>query len=583
MSLADRHYLELKTDLWRGLPAVRARCEALLAADPDAFFLMAERAADERDNRVTVAVGQVLAAQGALNTKRFQRLRVGHALVAERRWQEALELLEDPRIATPDYPKYWAMMARVLAGLGRLKEAHRAARRALELRPDLYEALALEPSLRVAVKLRRWFRAGGFGWENLRRLVEAYGVLDLPGEVAALLKRQLKPFPDFAPDALRDVMTVLEAAADACGPAVTLGYVQAARATLGKLDQLRALEARCLTELGRSEEALGPDQGARLLRLQRALALEASGDLDGAIDRLSRLSQDSNRDLEVREALAFFVGAHVLREQPLTFGPSAERPRILNLVPFNDELLILKMRLDEMADWVDLFVIVESTVTFTGNPKPLHFEAAKAEFAAYAHKIRHVVVDGHPPIFASPWARDFRQRDMAVSALSGLCAPEDLVLLTDVDEIVDRRAIEGFDDDFAGLQMALFRFFLNYRPVTDNKPMRPTGAVFRARLLQRFGSSYARFCLARRRGCHVLGRAGWHFTSIGDSRWLVAKINSYAHQERRSIWRNQDHVAGFFADIRDGRLEPGWERAEIDDNFPRYIRENQDALRDLML
>jgi beta-1,4-mannosyl-glycoprotein beta-1,4-N-acetylglucosaminyltransferase len=222
-------------------------------------------------------------------------------------------------------------------------------------------------------------------------------------------------------------------------------------------------------------------------------------------------------------------------------------------------------------------------VTFTGNPKPLHFEAARADFAPYADKIRHVVVEGHPPAFASAWGRDFRQRDMAISALSGVCAPEDLVLLTDVDEIVDRRAIEGFEGDFAGLEMAMFRFFLNYRPETDNRPMRPTGAVVRARLLQQIGSSYARFFLARRRGGRVLGRSGWHFTSIGDAQRLVAKVNSYAHQERLAVWRDEDHVARLFADIRDGRLEQGWERAELDDSFPRYVIENQDELRDLMI
>src|SRR5262249_1668173 len=150
--------------------------------------------------------------------------------------------------------------------------------------------------------------------------------------------------------------------------------------------------------------------------------------------------------------------------------------------------------------------------------------------------------------FQAPWSRDFRQRDMAISALSGHCAPEDLVLLTDVDEIADRRALEGFDSDFAGLRMAMFRFFFNYRPTSDNLPWRPTGAIFRARLLRQFGSSYARFFLARRRGGHVLDQAGWHFTSIGDSTRVVAKINSYAHQERKSVWRDEDRVASLFED-----------------------------------
>jgi tetratricopeptide (TPR) repeat protein len=587
MSLADRHVEELKAALWRELPSVRARYEALRRSDAAGLVAAARRAVDDHDTRAVIAIGEMLQARGELTAKPFQRIRFVAALLPtlleERRYAEALELLEHPDIANPGHHKYRTMKALALAGAGRLKDAHREAREALALAPRHGEAWELERALHAAIKLKRVVQAGEAGWRNLRRLAEAYLELDLSQQARPLLKRHLKPFPPIAEGERDDVLAVLKASLELLGPAAALGYARSARAGLGKDAGLRAIICQCLIDLGRPEEALGEDAGGRDLQLQRALALAACGQLDEAISRLGRLSEALREDLEVREALGWCVGEHVRREAPLVFGPPAASPRVVNLMPFNDELELLQMHLAEMSDWVDLFVIVESTVTFTGAEKPLHFERAKADFAAYAHKIRHVVVDGHPPAFQAPWSRDFRQRDMAVKALSGVCAPEDLVLLTDVDEIVDRRALEGFEGDSAGLRMAMFRFFLNYRPTADNLPWRRTGAVFRAGLLQRFGSSYARFCLARRKSGQVLREAGWHFTSIGDSRRVVAKINSYAHQERKAVWRDEDRVGRLFEAIRGGRPEHGWERAEIDDSFPRYVRENQDALKDLMI
>ncbi len=299
--------------------------------------------------------------------------------------------------------------------------------------------------------------------------------------------------------------------------------------------------------------------------------------------RLGRHTIKRRRDLEVRAALGFHVGRQVLEEEPLVLrSPGGER-RIFNLMPFNDEIEVLKIHLAEMWDWVDLFVIAEAEVTFTGQPKPLHFERHKAEFAQYADKIRHVVVRQHPPIINSPWSRDFRQRDLAATAISGLAAPDDLVLLTDVDEIVDGRALEGFDGDMACLRMAMFRFFLNYRPDAHHFPQRPTGAVVKAKFLQRFGSSYLRFELARsKRGLQV-NQAGWHFTSVCDPARLVAKVNSYAHQERGIEWRDVDHVDRLLSQIKAGVFEPGWERAEIDDSFPAAIVQRQEELRDLLI
>ncbi|HEY5412709.1 MAG TPA: hypothetical protein VIJ94_18470, partial [Caulobacteraceae bacterium] len=417
---------------------------------------------------------------------------------------------------------------------------------------------------------------------DLLTLAEVYLELGLPTFAAKLIAEQLSGLPEPGPDDYAHGVAIFTAALPLLGPEFVLRRGRMLK-PVAQDDRLKALFAECQIALGRPEKGAGPDVGGRDLRLQRALAAAATGDLDEAIGRLGRLTVKLREDLEVRAALDYCVGAHVLRQTPLELRPPGGPRRIFNLMPFNDELPLLKMHLAEMADWVDLFVIVESEVTFTGQPKPLHFERHKHEFAAYGDKIRHLVVGEHPEAFHSPWGRDFRQRDLAITALSGLAAPDDLVLLTDVDEIARREPLEAFQGDLAGLRMAMFRFFLNYRPAIANAPMRRTGAVLKAARLQRFGSSYARFDLARSKDSQLIKDAGWHFTSMCDPARLVAKVNSYAHQERKLDWRNLDTVDRRLSDIRDGRFEKGWERAEIDDSFPAYLREHQAELNELLI
>lgn len=588
MTLTDRHMQELKRERWRSFAADKLRFAELLLDDPAAIGPIAERAMRFHDTQTICALGEGLLHAGEFGRATLRRLGLlGPLLDAEteeRRHDQALEVFQSVPPETWRAAKAWQAAATALAATARLEDARRAARKALELDPEVRGARELVQALDARRELKPRVETGGeVSWADLRRLVDVYLALDLKAYASRLLQLRVLDLPKPRPEDYEDGLQLMTAALQVEGPAFVLERARPL-VEIAEDERLEALGAQCLIAGGRPfEPASLPDQGRRNVRLQRALAVAATGQTQEAVRRLSGQTIKRPKDLEVRAALGFYVGRRVLEKHPLVLRPPGGPRRIFNLMPFNDEVEVLKLHLAEMADWVDLFVITEAEVTFTGQPKPLHFERHRHEFAPYADKIRHVVVDRHPKPFHSPWGRDFRQRDLAVTALSGLAAPEDLVLLTDVDEIVDRRALEGFDGDIAGLRMAMFRYFLNYRPDASNFPHRFTSAVLKAKLLQRFGASYARFQLARRKQGQQIQAAGWHFTSICDPARLVAKINSYAHQERAAEWRDLDAVDQRLADIKAGMLEPGWERAEIDESFPAYIRDHQDELKDFLI
>ncbi len=100
---------------------------------------------------------------------------------------------------------------------------------------------------------------------------------------------------------------------------------------------------------------------------------------------------------------------------------------------FFNELDILKLRMNVLNDVVDYFVISESTVTFSGDPKPLYYNENKEMFKEFEHKIIHNIVDD-TPMDCDAFMRDHHQKCAVARGLKD-CKPDDIVIFSDVDEI----------------------------------------------------------------------------------------------------------------------------------------------------
>ena len=94
---------------------------------------------------------------------------------------------------------------------------------------------------------------------------------------------------------------------------------------------------------------------------------------------------------------------------------------------------MLDIRLRELDTVVDRFVLVEATRTHSNRPKPLYYAENRARYAAFADKIIHVVVEDTPDT-TNAWAIERFQRDCILRGLHN-CRPDDIILMSDVDEI----------------------------------------------------------------------------------------------------------------------------------------------------
>ena len=207
--------------------------------------------------------------------------------------------------------------------------------------------------------------------------------------------------------------------------------------------------------------------------------------------------------------------------------------KVFDCFTFFNELDLLEIRLNELDEVVDHFVIVESDRTFTNAPKSRVFEENRSRFDRFAGKIIHVCVDDMPG-GANPWKREQFQRNAILRGLGG-AAEDDYILISDVDEIPRKSVLQKLirqGGDCYGLRLWFFSLRLNNlnvagpevhtaRPMLVRKRLLTTPEVIRK---QRYQVN------ARGEGS-AIDDAGWHFTSIGDADAVRAKIRSFSHQE----------------------------------------------------
>jgi len=269
---------------------------------------------------------------------------------------------------------------------------------------------------------------------------------------------------------------------------------------------------------------------------------------------------------------------------------------------FFNELDILKLRLHTLSSVVDRFVISESTVTFSGDPKPLYFQENASLFGEFKDKIIHNVVDDTPP--GNPFERDSFQKCAVKRGLSG-CTDDDLILFSDVDEIPNpdgvRASVMNFDSGKVyHFAQRMFYYYFNLEEVSGSllsfsgefpgiKKKKWLGSkLFEYAQLKQFTLEQMRFPERISQGIRV-DQGGWHFSYMGgDSRLSVAervaeKVRYAAHQEFNNAGVHA-RIAKRVEKKRDifGRRSR-FERVDIDHSFPEYLRCHQDEFQHLLL
>jgi len=239
--------------------------------------------------------------------------------------------------------------------------------------------------------------------------------------------------------------------------------------------------------------------------------------------------------------------------------------KVIDTFLFFQELDLAEIRMEYLDDLVDHFVIVEAAQTFSGKPKPFNFEANRSRFAKFDSKIVYIKIEDHHENFSGviqhlssrqdatsgkirmlleahahydksnlPWVLESYHRECIQYGLDQISKPDDIILLSDLDEIPARARISELinapPQHLVDLQQNEFCYFLNfYRDSNWLGTIAGRYQNFSQKSLNelRSDSNSARIWFIET----PLLNGGYHFTNVGNIEMIRNKIASWGHQE----------------------------------------------------
>jgi len=260
-----------------------------------------------------------------------------------------------------------------------------------------------------------------------------------------------------------------------------------------------------------------------------------------------------------------------------------------------DEDLVLDIRLNTLKDKVDKFIITEATKNHAGEDKKLNFKIEN--FSKFRDKIQYIVVDDLPVNVKPPkkgWhenhARDQFQRNAIERGYKDF-DDEDLIMISDIDEIPDPKKINEFNikNKFACFLQKNYQSKINLLNIT-NKNWPGTKICQKKNLktpqwLRNLKTKKKPFWKIFKKNIQLINNGGWHFSFLKDPDSIRKKIISYSHQEfNKEEFTNIDLIKKKISSGKDlFQRNISYKKVNLDETFPEYIINNKKLFKDWIL
>ena len=259
---------------------------------------------------------------------------------------------------------------------------------------------------------------------------------------------------------------------------------------------------------------------------------------------------------------------------------------------FNEDH-ILDLRLNILDKFINFFVIVESTTDHQGNSKNLNFDINK--FKKFENKIIYIIVDNTENILKKSHVGgeslvEQHQRNSITRGLKN-CHDEDLVILSDVDEIPDLTKLNIFNKKkYAVFSQKMFNYKLNLLNETENNWHGSRICLKRnlksPQLLRNLKfKKYPFWRIDKPKNLQIIENGGWHFAYLQNPKNILKKIKAFSHGEfNTTAFANEINIEEKIKMQKDifGR-EHSFKKVEIDSTFPKYIIDNKIKLKEWII
>ncbi len=269
--------------------------------------------------------------------------------------------------------------------------------------------------------------------------------------------------------------------------------------------------------------------------------------------------------------------------------------KLIDCFMYFDEDVVLDIRLNTLYKHVDKFVIGEATKDHAGKPKELNFKFEN--FSKFKDKIEYLIIDDLPKVvrsFKKGWHNNHLRDQFQRNALErgyNKFSGEDLIMISDIDEIPDPNKIKEFkiDNKFACFLQKNFQSKINLLNITEGDW---TGTKIcqkkylkSPQWLRNIKLKKKSFWNFFRKDFQVIKNGGWHFSFLKDPASIRNKIISYSHQEynleKFTNVKNIEERIFNKKDLFDRNIT--YQVIDIDSTFPDYIINNKNKFKNWIL
>ena len=257
---------------------------------------------------------------------------------------------------------------------------------------------------------------------------------------------------------------------------------------------------------------------------------------------------------------------------------------IYDCFQYFDEDHIVDLRLNILNEYVDFFVISESTKTHQGKDKKINFDIKK--FSKFENKIKFIIANydkeinfkihtgGESPI-------EQHQRNSLIEGIKD-ALPEDLIILSDSDEIPDLTKLKDINKNkkFIAFSQQMFMYKLDLQNLDESdwigSRITMKKNITSMQLLRNLKFKKYPFWRIDKNNLQII-KGGWHFSFLQTPKQILNKIKSFSHGEFNSNSINEKVIEEKIIkneDIFDRGKK--LKKVKLDSSYPNYILENKE-------
>jgi beta-1,4-mannosyl-glycoprotein beta-1,4-N-acetylglucosaminyltransferase len=284
---------------------------------------------------------------------------------------------------------------------------------------------------------------------------------------------------------------------------------------------------------------------------------------------------------------------------------------------YYNEDTVLELRLHHLNQYVDYFIIVESTFDHRGQKKNLNFDINK--FINFKDKIKYYILDSQPPdieeiktndteneksskYILNGYRRDHYQRKYLSKGIE-YADTDDLIIISDIDEIpkLENINLEKVKNNLLlfNQKMCYYKFNLyqeNYnwvgsRACKKKKLINPQwlrDVKPKKYPIWRLDNLFSNI---KYNNIKFIDNGGWHFSYLNTPELIEEKLKSYTHHREYDLnpigleniakrIKNRESVYNLSIDKRVNKFSSGVKLKILDENeLPIYLIENKEKFK----